>query len=332
MKEARKDTMLRSLGMSSHAEAVYRAALRHQDHGVVALAQDTGLTVQEVRAALDELALLALLKPSAQFEGRLRAVSPDVGLTALLASAEAELASRHAQVEAARAEIAAIAADHRSSRSFDGGTRLEGLDAIRSRLEELQRATEFECLSLNPGGAHRPEARETAAPLNEEALQRGIKIRAVCRESFRNDADTLAYARWLVERGSQMRTVPTVPIQMIIIDRKAAVLPVHVDNPRAGALEIRSPGIVTALHALFEQIWEAGTPFGRQLPRDSDGCTATEKALLKIVAAGDTDEAAARKLGVSLRTVRRMMAQLMERLDAASRFQAGVNATKRGWL
>ena len=35
---------------------------------------------------------------------------------------------------------------------------------------------------------------------------------------------------------------------------------------------------------------------------------------------------------VSLRTVRRMMSDLMERLAAQSRFQAGVNAAKRGWI
>ncbi|MDX2393770.1 LuxR C-terminal-related transcriptional regulator [Streptomyces sp. DK15] len=42
-----------------------------------------------------------------------------------------------------------------------------------------------------------------------------------------------------------------------------------------------------------------------------------------MVAAGDTDEAAARNLGISARTVGRMMSSLMERLDATSRFQAG---------
>ncbi|MER5220752.1 LuxR C-terminal-related transcriptional regulator [Streptomyces flaveus] len=324
--------MLQLLGLSSNAEAVYRAALQHRDHGVTALATDTGLTDPEVRAALDELAELALLKPSAQFDGKLRPVSPDVGLAKLLASAEARLASRQVEVEEARAEIASITAEHHSAWPIDGAIRHDGLDAIRTRLEELQRATEFECLSLNPGGAHRPEAREAAASLNEEALARGVTIRAVCRDSFRNDTETLTYARWLVELGSEMRTVPTVPIQMVIVDRKIAVVPAQADNPRAAALEVRSPGIVAALHALFEQVWEVGLPFGQQIPRDQDGCTPTERELLRMAAGGDTDEAAARRLGVSLRTVRRMMAHLMERLDAASRFQAGVNATKRGWL
>ena len=50
------------------------------------------------------------------------------------------------------------------------------------------------------------------------------------------------------------------------------------------------------------------------------------------MAAGVTDEAAANRLGVSLRTVRRRVADLMERLDASSRFEAGLKAGRRGWL
>jgi DNA-binding CsgD family transcriptional regulator len=324
--------MLQLLGLSAHAETIYRATLLYPDHGVTDLMADTGLPETVIRTAFDELAALALLKPSDQRGGRLRPVSPEVGLTTLLASAEADLAARLAQVETTRAEIAAIAAEHLSTRMSDSATRLEGLDAVRSRLEELQRTTEFECLSLNPGGAHRPDARNAATPLNEEALTRGVAIRAVCRDSFRNDPDTLAYARWLIEHGGQMRTVPTVPIQMIIVDRRAAILPLDPENPRKGAIEVHSSGIITALCALFEQCWSTGTSFGEQPVIDDEGCTPTERALLEMVAAGDTDEAAARNLGISARTVSRMMSSLMERLDAASRFQAGVNATKRGWL
>jgi hypothetical protein len=41
---------------------------------------------------------------------------------------------------------------------------------------------------------------------------------------------------------------------------------------------------------------------------------------------------AGRYLGVSARTVRRQMAALMERLGAASRFEAGLKAAQHGWL
>jgi DNA-binding NarL/FixJ family response regulator len=53
---------------------------------------------------------------------------------------------------------------------------------------------------------------------------------------------------------------------------------------------------------------------------------------LKLPAQGLTDEAAAARLGVSHRTARRMMAELMERLGARSRFEAGLRAAQRGWL
>ncbi|WP_324801554.1 LuxR family transcriptional regulator [Streptomyces cyaneofuscatus] len=125
--------------------------------------------------------------------------------------------------------------------------------------------------------------------------------------------------------------MPAVPIQMVIIDRQTALLPVQPDAPRTGALEVRSPGIVAALHTLFEQVWENGLPFGKQIPRDHTGCTPAEKELLQGAATGDTDETPARRLGVSLRTRRRMMPQLMERLNATSRSQPGVNTTKHGW-
>lgn len=45
-----------------------------------------------------------------------------------------------------------------------------------------------------------------------------------------------------------------------------------------------------------------------------------------------TDENAGKRLGISLRTVRRQMASLMERLNASSRFEAGLKAAQSGWL
>jgi DNA-binding NarL/FixJ family response regulator len=43
-----------------------------------------------------------------------------------------------------------------------------------------------------------------------------------------------------------------------------------------------------------------------------------------------TDETAARRLGTSLRTYRRRVAELMAALEAGSRFQAGVRAGELG--
>jgi DNA-binding NarL/FixJ family response regulator len=60
--------------------------------------------------------------------------------------------------------------------------------------------------------------------------------------------------------------------------------------------------------------------------------TGTRRLLLGQLARGAKDEQIARALGLSLRTVRRRIAEIMADLGADSRFQAGVEAVRRGWL
>jgi DNA-binding NarL/FixJ family response regulator len=81
-----------------------------------------------------------------------------------------------------------------------------------------------------------------------------------------------------------------------------------------------------------ERAWTEASPFGQPAAQEPDGITATERQLLRLLLDGHTDESAARRLGVSLRTVRRIMAGLTRRLGARSRFQAGAFAQARGWL
>jgi DNA-binding NarL/FixJ family response regulator len=52
--------------------------------------------------------------------------------------------------------------------------------------------------------------------------------------------------------------------------------------------------------------------------------TAREKALVELLAAGHTDASAARRLGVSPRTVSYTLQSLMDRLAVENRFQLGL--------
>lgn len=53
---------------------------------------------------------------------------------------------------------------------------------------------------------------------------------------------------------------------------------------------------------------------------------------LSRMAAGDKDEKAARNVGLSLRTFRREVEQLMILVGAKTRFQLGSEAQRRGWI
>jgi DNA-binding NarL/FixJ family response regulator len=63
-----------------------------------------------------------------------------------------------------------------------------------------------------------------------------------------------------------------------------------------------------------------------------DSPTVAERNLLQRMADGSTDESIARRLGISDRQVRRRIARLLQRLGVSSRFAAGAEAVRRGWL
>ncbi len=54
--------------------------------------------------------------------------------------------------------------------------------------------------------------------------------------------------------------------------------------------------------------------------------------VLALMAVGMKDEAIARQLGMSPRTLRRRSQELLAELGAGNRFQAGVEAARRGWI
>ena len=83
---------------------------------------------------------------------------------------------------------------------------------------------------------------------------------------------------------------------------------------------------------MFEGLWEKAMPVpGLDSHRESQGASA-QRLLLTQLAGGAKDEQIARALDLSVRTVRRRVADLMDELGANSRFHAGVEAVRRGWL
>ncbi|MFE0649703.1 helix-turn-helix domain-containing protein [Streptomyces sp. NPDC059534] len=327
--------MLEALGIAEQPEAVYRLLLERPGCGPAELAERLGRTEPEVREALARLADLGLVRVDAA-TGTAEPFTPDVGFSFLLSRAEAELGRSRRRFEQAGRAVAGILASYGDRPGagvrHDLVDRITGLDQVRERLEDLAANARTECLSLLTGGAQLPDTMDASRPLDRLALERGVRIRSIYQESFRNDPPTVDYVRWYRDLGGEARTMPVVPMLMVVVDREAALVPVDPADGRAGALEVRSPGLVHALVVLFDRLWEAGTPFGESPRRDEHDLSPQERELLLLLGIGCTDDVAARRLGVSLRTVRRMNAELMNRLGARSRFEAGVRAAKEGWL
>jgi DNA-binding CsgD family transcriptional regulator/sugar-specific transcriptional regulator TrmB len=327
--------MLTALGLDSVGETVYRAMLRQPAAGVAALADSVGLSEGEVRDALDVLSELALVRPAAGDAGRLRAVSPDIGMEILMARQQSELAAHQQRLEASRVAAAQLISEYaelRPAAGHPGVEHLVGLDRIRDRLAVLTREVSEEFLAFAPGGPQTAENMAASRPLNQDLLGRGVRMRTIYLDSVRASRPTVEHADWLTRLGGRVRTVPTLPTRMILMDRRIAMISVSSDDTAAGAVLLTGQGTLTALCALFETTWEAAQPLGHLVPSDPQGLTGQQAAALRLLAEGHTDETIAKRLGVSHRTARRIASELMDRLGARSRFEAGVRAVQRGWL
>jgi DNA-binding CsgD family transcriptional regulator len=165
---------------------------------------------------------------------------------------------------------------------------------------------------------------------DQENLRRGVPYRVIFPDSARltGRLSSMALA------GAEVRTDAQVPMDALVIDRTTAVLPADraTTGRNPGVAVFRLPSVVGAAVQLFERAWPTAVPLTPSgLPRKTE-LTVRERELLTLLSSGSTDESAAAQLGISVRTVRRMIADIMNRLGARSRFQAGVKAAGRGWL
>lgn len=325
--------MLEALGLDLPAVSVYRTMATHRSWGVTRIAGHLNVSEEQIRASLNRLAELALVRQSLDSPDQLRPVDPEFGLQSLLQSHQAELLRRQQELLESQATVSSLIAELRSAASPRVEVeQLVGIDEVHARLERLAERATIECLSFVPGGAQSPASIAAGTPLNEAALNRGVSIRTVYLDSVRNDGPTLQYAQWLTGLGAETRTVPTLPERLLIVDRETALVPLNPDSRGDGAVQLVGAGIIMTLVAFFEHVWAIATPLSQQPARDEHGVSGQERELLRLLATGLTDEVAAKRLGLSLRTARRIMADLMERLGAHSRFEAGLRAAERGWL
>jgi hypothetical protein len=150
-------------------------------------------------------------------------------LESLLQWQESDLRARLEKVKAARAEAALLVSEYEDWRPTNTSAEAEvltGTDAVSERLDELVYRCRHEMLSLMPGGVEQANI-EASRMRDTGALGRGVVVRNMYLDSVRNDAVTLTYARWLAGNGGKVRTAPTLPTYLIIIDQRWGLLPLR---------------------------------------------------------------------------------------------------------
>jgi len=278
---------------------------------------------------LEDHGLAARITGDAQ---RFAAAPPAIALGALLARRQNEV--RHAEVELSRLEEV-----YRVSAAGRGPTDVvdvvRGADAVRHRFEQLQLGAR-ERVDVFV----RPPVTVTSSQDNfaeDQAVARGVRYRVVVeRGMLETQAVTVDQTREATDAGEDVRFAQRVPLKLMVVDRQLALLPLTSSGDVVGALLVRESALLDALLALFEIVWEQATPLlvgtsglGEGVAHQVDD---DDARILGLMLAGLTDQAVAKQLGTSLRTVQRRVRALMDLADVETRVQLGWHAATQGWV
>lgn len=292
-----------------------------------------GLVVPTGPAHDDRLALRAGGASEAQTDA-VTVITPEIALLRLLDQERARLRDHmdlHGRIKALAESFLQAGPPERAA-----GAEVEILRdyrRIQQVLEDITDTVRHTLRSMHPV-VHGREIPERALGRDRRQIEKGVHVRSIFSRRLTSVPEDADHLRAKARLGVQVRISPVVPMNMVIADEQFALLPVDPANVPAGAILARGSALVRSYLTLFEHCWHSATPYGEQDQpvRSGEAITEQQRAALRMLASGMKDEQVARGLGVSVRTVSRMISELMQELGASSRFEAGVRAGRVGWL
>ncbi len=324
--------MLEALDPTTPLGRIYTTLVAHPHATAPQIAAAVSLDEREVRAGVEALRAAGLATVRDDVSPRIwEAEPPDRAIEEVLDAAELRLVSaRRTSQQLSRLYWMAR---HETARH-------PGLEVIRDPAQIRQQNRLIVDMAVRVvRSANRPPceawsdtgAVEAEVAARTASMRAGVAHRTIWWDGLFEDPVTSAAALALMNKGEQARILPGLPTKMIIADDRRAMIPLDPDGEADGAtLVIHPSGLLTALISIYDTLWGVAAPISG--PRRTPGLSDQERAILTLMVAGVTDDAIARRLRISRRTVVRHSARLFERLGAKTRFQAGAQAVRRGWL
>ncbi|MCK0112058.1 LuxR C-terminal-related transcriptional regulator [Ornithinimicrobium sp. F0845] len=326
--------VLTDAGEDPTGAGVYAVLLTQGPREAADIAAALGTTPEALAPVTSRLIELGLVRCDHVREELLVAVSLDAPVNRIVAAAEASAATsidRVARMRASSSEAARLLRQVQTlSNQEPESQTLDSASEVVTFLHQMNAECTTEVLALidhNPSPTALRQSRDQDLAL----LEKGVRVRSIYLSSARGQPELMAYLRWLEEHGAQVALAPVVPVRTLVFDNRTALVARDPEDRSAGAVVVRSPGLVMALTWLFEFRWQQAETLGAPAT-PTDGPSAVELELLRHFAQGRKDAAIARRMDVSVRTIRRTVTQLSERLGVSSRFELGARAAEMGWI
>jgi DNA-binding NarL/FixJ family response regulator len=209
---------------------------------------------------------------------------------------------------------------------------LHGTAELKARAGHLMRpTTEFICAATDMSTWSTLAAETTAMGQATESRAHGVRLYKLFNPSALASPAEVEHLRLLAQAGAQVRiSAALLPHETIIVDGRIAILAGSGSGATRDFSVVTVPDVVDNVRSLALTAFEAATDLADHLAAQPPVIDEQGLTILRSLSAGQKDETAARQLGLSVRTYRRRVAELMDALGASSRFQAGVRARELG--
>ena len=201
---------------------------------------------------------------------------------------------------------------------------------VNARLQDAVGGARREILAAQPGGPRSRDLLDIAVERDAAALDRGVELRTMYRDTVRDHPVTAEYAQIMSTREpggrAQYRTLPGTFERMIIVDREQAFLSDHIVSgaPPHAAWHVTDAPVVVVLARMFDFEWLRARPWSGALrsrrgdARDTVGSahmpgvrtTRRQREIMRNLCGGRSQASTARRIGVSERKLAEEIAAL----------------------
>lgn len=278
----------------------------------------------DLAAALAELERLHLVRGG--HGGRRVLLSPTEAAAQVVHPREAQAHAILSETAQAREFLDRLSAVYRHPGELATSEILRTSAEVNARLHEIGRLVRRSVEAAYPSLGS-PETLAASLEDDRRVIARGVERRDLHLHTTRSSPAAMRFLTGTLELGAEVRTTAVIPTRVILYDDDLAVIPVTTGDGVAAV--VRDPAVVAFLHDYYDFLWDRALPVEREAA-DSLVHNEIEIAVLREMASGRSDEAIARRLGMSTRTLRRHLAAMTERFGVESRFQLGIVASRNG--
>jgi hypothetical protein len=262
----------------------------------------------------------------------IRPVEPATALRLLLGRRQGELVRQQERIMAGWQRLTALlppAFDGSPNSQVDGVRLMTNFDEVVTRAAELYPSPKQRLRGTETGSfPTRPTKNRIRVP-PEGSVRAGVRFQMIYHSGYLDTKAGSEIIRDSARSGEEVRLRDRMPIKMLHVDDSIAL--VGIGHAAQTALLVRSDAILAMLAEWFDLLWT--DPSTVRLPDDTNEPSPDEIQLRVLrMMPTDDDTAIARRLKLSVSTVRRHIKAIYLMLGVNNRFAAGMVAAKRGWI